>query len=253
MISSSEGMLQRRSPKISLWVRIFLFTGMILLCFFQRGFGKEKGLLLWENGIGHYAVYRIPSLLVTKKGSLLAFAEGRSSKHDSGKIDLLLRRSEDEGKRWSEPMVVWSDESNTCGNPCPVVDAATGRIWLFMTWNKGSDNESAIIRKQSDFPRLPYCCFSDDDGKSWSKPAVPSGDVRDSDWGWYATGPGIGICLTGGNFKGRLVIPCNHSFGSPSGNMAGGPFEYGAHVLYSDDHGENWHRSTAVTPGCNEC
>jgi len=105
----------------------------------------EKSVL-WEQGTGKYNNYRIPSLIVTQKGTLLAFCEGREG-GDSGNIDLLLKRSEDNGKSWSNEQVVWNDGSNTCGNPCPVVDETTGRIWLWMTWNNGNDHETEIIHQ----------------------------------------------------------------------------------------------------------
>jgi sialidase-1 len=74
-------------------------------------------------GQGGYHIYRIPALIVTSNLTLLAFCEGRKhSRSDTGDIDLLLKRSTDCGKIWSEPQVVWDDGPNTCGNPCPVVD-----------------------------------------------------------------------------------------------------------------------------------
>lgn len=43
-----------------------------------------------------------------------------------------------------------------------------------------------------------------------------------------------------GPYKGRLIIPANHSYDDPEGTIRGGPYGYGAHVLYSDDHGKTW-------------
>jgi sialidase-1 len=207
--------------------------------------------VLWEQGTGKYNNYRIPSVIVTPKGTLLAFCEGREG-GDSGDIDILLKRSGDNGKTWSEEQVVWDDRTNTCGNPCPVVDEETGRIWLFLTWNNGEDNETEIIQKTSSSPRLPYVCYSDDDGHTWSEPRNIAETCRDTSWGWYATGPGIGIQLKKGLHKGRLVIPANHSYDDPEGSIRNGPYGYGAHVLYSDDHGETWKMSQSIKPGCNE-
>ncbi|UBM58675.1 glycoside hydrolase [Marinilongibacter aquaticus] len=206
---------------------------------------------LWTQGEGRYNNYRIPSILVASNGDLLAFCEGREA-GDAGNIDLLLKRSTDQGRTWSAEEVVWDDEANTCGNPCPVLDEETGRIWLFMTWNLGEDHESEIIHKTSKMPRLPFSCYSDDNGKTWSTPLKMGEVCRDSTWGWYATGPGFGIQIKNGLFKGRLVIPANHSYDDPEGKIRNGPYGYGAHVLFSDDHGETWERSEAIVPGCNE-
>lgn len=206
---------------------------------------------LWQNGTGIHKNYRIPSLLVTKNGTLLAFCEGREG-GDSGDIDLLLKISTDNGVTWNHETVVWNDGRNTCGNPCPVVDKESGRIWLFMTWNLGSDVEKRIIRKESQDTRRPFVCYSDDDGVSWSKPVDLSKTCKDPSWGWYATGPGVGIQLQRGKYRGRLVIPANHSYDDPSGKIAGGPFGYGSHVLISDDYGKTWKMSEPIRPGCNE-
>lgn len=213
--------------------------------------GKYHQTVLWEQGVGKYNNYRIPALIVTNKGTLLAFCEGREA-GDTGDINLLLKRSENNGITWSNEQIVWDDANNTCGNPCPVIDEETGRIWLFISWNNGKDNERAIINKTSFSPRLPYVCYSDDDGKTWSEPENLEQTCRNPSWGWYATGPGIGIQVKNGAYKGRLVIPANHSYDDPEGNLADGPYGYGAHVIYSDDHGKSWHISESIKPGCNE-
>src|SRR3954452_10050451 len=91
---------------------------------------------------GHHT-YRIPSVIVTPKGTVLAFCEGRkNNRGDAGDIDLVLRRSTDGGKTWGKMQVVWDDADNTCGNPCPVVDRRTGTVWLLMTHNLRTDTEA---------------------------------------------------------------------------------------------------------------
>ncbi len=207
-------------------------------------------VVLWRQGEGNHNNYRIPSVILTSDGSLLAFCEGREG-GDAGDIDLLLRRSTDNGLTWSSETVVWDDGDNTCGNPCPVVDHLTGRIWLFMTWNRGTDHERDIIGKTSAGTRLPYVCYSDDDGLTWSVP-VPVEGIKEPSWGWYATGPGIGIQIRRGVHAGRLVVPANHSYDDPHGKSETAPYGYGAHVIYSDDHGKSWHMSQPIRPGCNE-
>ena len=207
---------------------------------------------LWKTGEGNYKGYRIPAVVVSSKGTIIAFAEGRNDNGDSGDIDLVLKRSTNNGKSWGKEILVWNDTTNTCGNPCPVVDYETGRIWLLLTWNFGKDNENRIVNKKSEFPRIPFICYSDDDGMSWSKPVDLSQTCKDPSWGWYATGPGFGIQIKSEKFKGRMVIPANHTYDDPDGIVRKGPFSYGAHVLISDDHGKSWRRSASIRPGCNE-
>ena len=214
---------------------------------------RSKKTALYYIGMPGYNRYRIPSLILTKQGTLLAFCEGRTA-GDSGDIDTLVRRSEDGGETWSKYEVVWSDGGNTCGNPCPVVDQSTGRIYLLGTWNLGTDNESQIISWKSKDVRHPYICYSDDDGKSWSKPVCISDTARLDDWRWYATGPGIGIQIKNGKYAGRLVIPSNHSYTETRNDVfkRDNRYGYGSHIIYSDDHGGTWKISETITPGCNE-
>ena len=101
-------------------------------------------------GQDSYNTYRIPAIVRAKSGALLAFCEGRKSGGgDAGDIDIVLKRSVDGGRTWSGQQVLWNDGTNTCGNPCPVVDDSTGTVWLVLTHNVGSEAESAIIRKET--------------------------------------------------------------------------------------------------------
>lgn len=201
------------------------------------------------SGTDGYHTYRIPALIVTKKGTLLAFCEGRKkSRSDSGDIDLLLKRSKDSGKTWSKQHVIWDDNANTCGNPCPVVDQQTGTIYLLMTWNRGADREGAIKNNTSRDTRRVWVSRSDDDGTTWSKPLEITDTAKRPEWRWYATGPGVGIQLRKGPWKERLVIPCDHSLASPDD-----PDGYNSHVIISDDHGKTWRIGGVISPKVNEC
>jgi sialidase-1 len=213
-----------------------------------------KPVIVWRQSDSGYELYRIPSLIVTQKGTVLAFCEGRQGQEDSGDIDLVVKRSSDNGKTWSEQSVVWSDGGNTCGNPCPVIDQTTGRIILMMTWNLGSEDESDIIKHNIDDTRRPHLCYSDDDGLTWSEPVDLTETCKNPDWGWYATGPGIAIQLKSEKYKNRIVIPANHSYttNKKEEQVTDGGYGYGSHVLLSDDSGANWRMSSAITPGCNE-
>jgi sialidase-1 len=202
---------------------------------------------LWQSGQGGYHTYRIPALGATPAGTLLAFCEGRKNgAGDSGDIDLLLRRSTDGGATWSAPQVIWDDGANTCGNPCPVVDAASGTVVLLSTWNDGRDHERQIIAGESRDTRRVFVLRSSDEGRSWSPPQEITADAKAEGWTWYATGPGNGIQLERGAHAGRLVVPCDH--------IEAGTGRYRSHCLLSDDGGRSWRRG-AATPGdaVNEC
>ena len=203
---------------------------------------------VFERGESGYHSFRIPALLTTPRGTLLAFAEGRRNNlNDSGDIDLVLKRSQDEGKTWSELSVIWTDGENTCGNPCPVVDQTTGRIWLPLTWNHGKDHANQIKDRSGLDTRRVYMSYSDDDGVTWKQPYEITGSTKKPEWTWYATGPGNGIQLTQGKFKGRLVIPCDHNV-SLQGNVV-----RRAHAIFSDNHGKTWELSEPIGEKTNEC
>lgn len=183
---------------------------------------------LYVGNTEGYHTLRIPSLVVTTSGTVLAFCEGRrDGRGDSGDIDLVLRRSEDGGQTWSPLQVVWNDSGNTCGNPCPVVDQYTGVILLLMTHNLGQDRSPEMHAGTALGTRTVWVSRSDDDGRTWSEPVEITESTKASSWTWYATGPGAGIQLKGG----RLLIPCDHTLTTG---------HYFSHVIYSDDHGETW-------------
>lgn len=203
---------------------------------------NEQGLSqsdVFISGTDGYHTYRIPALVVTTRGTLLVFCEGRrNSSSDTGEIDMLVKQSVDGGRSWSNQVVIWHDDSNTCGNACPVVDQTTGTVWLLLTHNLGQDGEKAIGQRRSKGTRTAWVCKSEDDGLTWSKPSEITKTTKKPDWGWYATGPGVGIQLQHGPHAGRLLIPVNYSV-QPDPYRSD-VFEYGDGVIYSDNHGQTW-------------
>ncbi len=180
-----------------------------------------------------YHSFRIPSLLRTGSGALLAFAEGRVDSHlDYGDIDIVSRRSTDDGETWGPLKLVFSKRADTCGNPTAVLDDDTGTIWLFASWNAADtcqlcdDPDKRRISAWGD--RRVYSMTSTDDG-------ITFGDLRnrtgaDEDHpelvppghAWDAVGPGVGIRIAAGAHAGRLVVPAI------------------GRNLVSDDHGATW-------------
>lgn len=176
-----------------------------------------------------YHTFRIPSVILTAKGTLLAFAEARrAGRGDAGDIDLVVKRSKDGGATWSPAKVIGDNGPGTFGNPCPVIDRKSGTIWLLTTQNLGEDKESQILDGTSKGGRTVWVMQSKNDGATWSTPKEISASVKKADWTWYATGPGIGIQTR----SGRLVIPANHA-------LAGSKVHH-SHLFYSDDRGKTW-------------
>lgn len=203
-------------------------------------FRPEPMNYVFESGKDGYHTYRIPALVTSKDGTLLAFAEGRvDHSGDHGNLDVVLRRSTDGGKTWGDLIVVQDDGKHQCGNPAPVVDFESGRIFLLTCGSTAS--EYAVM--SGDATREVYIQHSDDDGKTWSDRRNISSMTRKENWRWYATGPCSGIQIQKGKYKGRLVVPANHSDENRT---------YMAHSIYSDDNGETWHIGDSSAPGANE-
>jgi sialidase-1 len=204
---------------------------------------------LYRSGSPGTHTYRIPALVVTKKDTILAFAEARrNGGGDTADIDSVVRRSEDGGKTWGDEIIVFDEQGNVAGNPCPVVDQSTGRIWSLHTWNSSKVHEGDIRVGYGEDSRRVFVTYSDDDGKTWSPPKEITRAVKLEHWSWYATGPGAGIQLQRGKHKGRLIIPCDHKSLPP-----GGPQTYHSHIVYSDDHGQTWKIGAETEHGLNEC
>ncbi len=208
----------------------------------RKTWQDPEGTVVFRAGEGGYHTYRIPALIVSRKGTLLAFCEGRKdSRSDTGEINTILRRSFDGGKTWGPVQIVAADGPNTFGNPCPVVERESGTIWLPLTKNLGEDNEGEIKMGTARGTRTVWICKSTDDGATWSRPVEITASTKKKDWAWYATGPGVGIQLK----SGRLVVPCDYA--------QLGTRDYGSHIIYSDDRGATWKIGGDVFPGTNEC
>jgi len=196
---------------------------------------------VYVSGEADYNTFRIPSVIATQTGTLLALAEARRmGASDAGDIDLVVKRSRDGGRSWSPMQIVGDNGANTFGNPCPVLDRHTGALWLLSTHNRGTDREKAIIAGTSQASRTVWAMKTVDDGVTWSTPVEITTSVKQPDWTWYATGPGVGIQTSGG----RLVIPGNHA-------VAGSGI-HRSHIFFSDDGGQHWRLGARSDAGTNE-
>ncbi|MFG2646625.1 exo-alpha-sialidase [Streptomyces sp. NPDC048436] len=185
-----------------------------------------------------YASFRIPAVVRTHAGTLLAFCEGRvGSQQDFGNIDVVLKRSGDGGRTWGPLQVAAKNGADLAGNPAPVV-LNTGRVLLVHVRNAAAATEDAIRRGKVPAAngRRVWVQHSDDDGRTWSAAREITGQVKKASWRWYATTPGHAL-QTG---TGRVVVPANHTL-PPAGTDNGTEAKYnGGHCLLSDDLGQTW-------------
>ncbi|AZS76819.1 laminin G [Streptomyces lydicus] len=196
--------------------------------------GFDQQILFKASQEKGYYCFRIPAVVQSTRGTLLAFAEGR--RHDcgdAGDIDLVLKRSTDGGRTWGPLQVINRGNGDTHGNPAPIVDRRTGRIVLAETYNKGrTDGLSCDVPCD----RTPHLQYSDDDGATWSPPRDLTDSIRPPQWNsWYATGPVHGIQLTHGRHAGRLVFSMNAESYADHRVTANH-----AALIHSDDGGATW-------------
>lgn len=221
---------------------MLLLAASVGACADEAHHGRDGQVAIFRAGEGGYHTYRIPAIVTTTKGTLLAFCEGRKNGGgDAGDIDLVLRRSTDSGKTWGPMQVVVDDGEKTCGNPCPIVDRDTGNIVLLITTNGRDDKEHKIQAGEAP-PRIAWVLRSTDDGVSWTAPRDISATTREENYRWYATGPGHGIQLA----SGRMIAPCDHSTGPAQDQQF-------SHVIYSDDGGRTWALGGTLGEKTNEC
>ncbi len=202
---------------------------------------------VFPPGLNGVARYRIPGMVVSTQGTVLAYCEARrNDSKDWGEIEIHLRRSTDGGITWLPAQQIahhgpriegnprkpaGGEHEQTVNNPVAVVDSASGAVTLLYCINYAR-------------------CFrisSSDDGITWSQPTeiTPSfSHFRQwYDWKVIATGPGHGIQLT----SGRMLVPIWLAFGEVGDH---GPAASG--TIYSDDAGITWQAGDIVMPNNDE-
>lgn len=171
-----------------------------------------------------YYTYRIPTLVYTQKGTLLAFAEARAGNaSDWAGMSLVMNRSLDNGKTWGQMKKLASSEDKPVHNPIAIIPNDSNKIHFLYCYNY---NQAFYME-------------SEDDGQTFSEPVdithVFEKFKSEFNFKVFATGPGKGIQLDNGRFivpiwlgKRRSHYPCVAS------------------VIYSDDNGKNWHHSEVI-------
>ncbi|MBG0740160.1 exo-alpha-sialidase [Paeniglutamicibacter antarcticus] len=209
--------------------------------------------VLATRGIGGYRQYRIPALAVSTHGTVLAAYDGRPNLDDlPNPIDLLLRRSGDCGRTWGPQQVVRTGISLAgFGDPSLLVDAETGRIFMFHAAGTQAGFFEAVAGLEPT-DAVQHCdySYSDDDGVSWQHRRITDQLKRDAITGIFAAS-GQGIQLHAGPYRGRLIqqFVVLVTEEKAAGNTAG---KILAASAYSDDHGGTWTLGEFIGPGTNE-
>ncbi len=203
--------------------------------------------IVFTEGEDGYHTYRIPSIAKSGDGTLLAFAEARRDNlHDpgGGHIDLIYKMSNDGGRSWSPLMILEkSREGWGASNPTVVVKESGRILMLYNVWKPGRGQNQGNCRPGKNDNQV-WLRYSDDNGRSWSKPSDLTRQARDYNrFGHAVLGPGHGI----ETFTGRLVVPVNEP-----GEIDGDPVGSISFVIYSDDGGHSWKRSRNIGVPTNE-
>ena len=257
MIAHLRGEKMEVRPRVKRRVRAVLrtiFSALLFAgCLVSASADEPRETLtpVFAKGSDGYACFRIPAIVHTPAGTLLAFAEARrDSCNDFGDVRIVMRKSSDNGRSWGPLVTVAENGSLQAGNPTPVVDTLDKRFQhgrIFIVYCTGDATEAAVMRGEGS--RHVWYRTSVDEGKTWSQPAEMTASVKLPAWRHYATGPGHALQLAHGPHAGRIVIAANHS----EGDSQPAASAYDANAFYSDDHGATWQLSDSLAwPGSNE-
>ena len=164
-----------------------------LLIFTKISTGLDS--IVFTRGENGYFCIKIPSILTTSRGTLLAFGEARMfSCSDYTQTDIVYKRSLDNGQTWSDLKVLYRGEGNgnysRVGNIAPVQLKYNQRILIPFCKNN-------LIVMQT---------YSDDDGLTFAQPEIIP-NVTQPEWTWVGLGPPGGLLLQ----SNRILIPSYYS------------------------------------------
>ena len=226
-------------------------------------FVHRPALVLRATGQDNCDTYRIPGLVTTNTGTLIAVYDNRynNSKDLQEDIDIGMSRSTDGGQTW-EPMQVIMDmgewggrpESlNGIGDPCVLYDGENATIWVAALWMSGATEKDMLwwASKPGMSPTVTgqfMLTKSKDDGLTWSTPINITEQIKDPSWQLLLQGPGRGICME----NGTLVFPVQFKKDIGEKSLDGGQFTCHSSIIYSKNGGESWKIGTGAKTNTTE-
>ena len=201
---------------------------------------NNNSKVLFKKGDYGSKYFRIPALICTSNGTILAAADRRYEKTadlgKSSKIDVIVRRSEDLGTTWSNPIVVAHTATGSVDSygdaffiNCHNGDVLCGFITEPGIQQNGK-GETVIYR-------------SKDDGKTWTKQwsFLPTA-INDANKGFGASGQGL--TLRHGINAGAKKLMFAYFQWNKSGGLS-------VTAMVSDNDGVNFTRYGNVKPSDN--
>lgn len=220
-------------------------------------------MVLRAHGQDKTDTYRIPGLITTNKGTLIAVYDNRynNSKDLQEDIDIGMSRSTDGGQTW-QPMRVIMDMGeyggrlqrlNGAGDPCVLFDDKTNTIWVAALWMSGATEKDMLwwASKPGMKPEETgqfMVVKSTDDGLTYSQPINLTSQIKDPAWQLLLQGPGRGITMT----DGTLVFPAQFKADLGTKAIDGGQYSCHSTIVYSKDHGKTWHIGTGAKSNTTE-
>lgn len=210
------------------------------------GFVKRKAIAIRKAGDGGVHTFRIPGMVQTSKGTLVAVYDIRytTTQDLPGNIDVGMSRSTDGGETW-EPMKVIMDmgaphENNGVGDPAIVFDPVRNKLLVAALWSKGNRSIAGSGPGFSaDETGQLVISESTDDGVSWTAPISITQQVKDSSWLLFFQGPGNGMVMK----NGTIVFAAQYWDPSRIPHST---------IIYSVDGGKNWQRGTGAKANTTE-
>ncbi len=229
----------------------------------EESFSYRPALVLRAAGQDDCDTYRIPGIITTSEGTLIAVYDNRynNSKDLQEDIDVGMSRSTDGGQTW-EPMRVIMDMGewggrprrlNGIGDPAVLYDHTTGTIWVAALWISGSHYEKMLWwdsrpgmspEETGQFVLVK----STDDGLTWSDPINITEQIKNPDWQLLLAGPGMGITLE----DGTLIFAAQFKEDIGVQALDGGQYTCHSTIVYSNDAGETWQIGTGAKPNTTE-
>jgi sialidase-1 len=221
------------------------------------------GQILRAAGQDNCDTYRIPGIIKTNSGTLIAVYDNRykRSKDLQEDIDIGMSRSTDGGNSWETMKVIMDmgeyggrpEELNGTGDPCILYDHNTNTVWVAALWMSGASPD-VMVWNASQPGMTPeetgqfLLVKSTDDGITWSEPINITKQIKDPSWQLLLQGPGRGITTT----DGTLVFPAQFKtdIGEPA--LYGGQYTCHSTLVWSNDGGTIWNIGTGAMSNTTE-
>ncbi len=212
---------------------------------------QRFGVAVRNAGDDGVAVCRIPGVITTKRGTVVAVYDIRHGGWGDlpGNIDVGASRSTDGGTTW-EPMRIIMDMGDDprwnydgVGDPAVLYDKSTDTIWVAGTWSHGNRSwtGSGPGLKPMETGQL-LLVKSSDDGQNWSDPINITGQIKDPQWAFVLQSPGRGTVLC----DNTLVFPAQYQTHPDDGRVPH------ATIIYSRDQGKTWKIGRGAKPNTTE-